>query len=150
MRKFIVELIVSVALITIGVSMCFFEFVDYDYVNYSMLEDKETLEYRLDEEHPLRLELDDDLYVRYVYDDTLSDHVQIEFNSMIRYKEYGDYIRFKDANGHWTSWKNYYQVFMDGLKDHHITIFRHDSFDDIDEIVIICKKENSKFIHIND
>lgn len=148
MRKFIIELIISVVLITVGVSMCFFEFSDYDYVPYNEHVKNETITYTVSKDHPLRLEVDDDLNLRYEYDEDMKERVKIEFSSLLPYKEKDDSLKIKDADWHWNSWKPYYQAFVDGLKNHEITIFHEMDFYDYEEVTIICSRENRENIDI--
>ena len=79
MRKFVIELILSVVLITVGVSMCFFEFSDYEYVPFSEQMGSKIVTYTANKKNPLRLELDDDLSLHYEYDEDMGDQVKIEF-----------------------------------------------------------------------
>lgn len=147
MRKFIIELIVSIVMITIGVSMCFFEFSDYDYVPYGSDMKQVDLSYTVNQKHPLNLDLDDDLPLYYEYDESLGDQVKVEFNSSWYYREKEDELKIKD-NGNWRSWKTYYQAFIDGLKDHQIIVFHdHDYFDE-EGVTITCTRENRKNINI--
>jgi len=148
MRKFFVELVLSVTLITIGVGLCFFEFSDYDTVSYTQAMDMESIEYTVNKEHPLRLELDDDLMVRYAYEEDMGDRVKIEFSSLLRYKQKDDYLKIKDLSWRWNAWKPYYDAMIEGLKDHKIVTFHDSHHMDVEMVVITCSKESEKWMDV--
>ena len=82
MKRFFFEIGISIVLIVIGASLCFFELTDYDHVYQDEVGDVESVTVAIDEHHPLRLKLDDNLIVQYEYDETMKNEVEIEYHSI--------------------------------------------------------------------
>lgn len=151
MKRFLVEIGIAVVLIAIGTSFCFFELTDYDVIVQDDLMDQKTVSVNIDEHHPLRLKLDDDLIVQYEYDETLNNEVKIEYNSLLHFQQNDHTIKIKDSSLSFHNWVEYCQVFFDGLRDHKIVAFHHDEYDeeDFELITITCSKAAKRWIEIH-
>ncbi len=153
MRRFLIEMAVSVVFLSIGFSLCFFELSDFDYVEYQEVMDTTVLDMEIDEHHDenhaLRLDVDDDIRVHFNYTEDDDEHVRIEFSSLLNYKKNDNYLRINDLSWSWSTWKRYYTVFTDGLKEHRLTTF-HEHFEDdeIESVTITCSKKVKELIDI--
>lgn len=149
MKKFFIEIGIAIVMIAIGTSLCFFELTGYDHIYQDQIADQKTTTINVDEHHPLRLKLDDDLVVQYEYDDTMKNQVQIQYDSLLNFKQNDHTIKIKSSSLSFQTWRQYYQAFFDGLRDHKIVTF-HRIYDDDDYevITITCSKEAKKWIEI--
>lgn len=151
MRKFIIQVVVSIVFLSIGFGLCLFELSDYEFVEYDEVSETTVLDTTVSEHNMLRLDVDDDIRIQFDYDDSYDEHVSIEFSSLLNYKKNGSRIKISDLSWSWSSWKKYYSVLIDGLKDHKLTSFHHHySSDDIETVTIICSKSARKWIDIHD
>jgi len=156
MRRFLIEMAVSVVFLSIGFSLCFFELSDYDYVEYQEVMDKTVLDievdghHDIDGNHALRLDVDDDIRVHFNYTENDDEHIRIEFSSLLNYKKNDNHLRINDLSwSSWSTWKKYYTVFIDGLKDHKLTTFHeHYEDDEIESVTITCSKKVKELIDI--
>lgn len=151
MRRFIIDIVVSMVFLSIGFGLCLFELSDYDFVEYNEIAETTVLDTTVSEQNNLRLDIDDDIRIQFDYDESADDHVSIEFSSLLNYKKTENRIRIKDLSWSWSSWKKYYSVFIDGLRDHKLTAFHHHyNDDDIEVVRITCSKNARKLIDIHD
>lgn len=151
MKRFLIEIGISVVMIAIGTSLCFFELTGYDYVDQDEIGEIESVSVTVDEHHPLRLRLDDDLMIQYEYDDKLKNQVEIEYYNVLNFKQSDHTIKIKESDSSFHTWRQYYDVFFDGLRNHKIVTF-HRTYDDSDyEIITIrCSKDAKKWITVRD
>ncbi len=150
MKRFFIEIGISIVLIVIGASLCFFELTDYDHVYQDEVGDVESVTVAIDEHHPLRLKLDDNLIVQYEYDETMKNEVEIEYHSMLNFKQNDHTIKIKEASSSFRTWRQYYDAFFDGLRNHKIITFHSTYNDDFETITIRCSKEAKRWIQIRD
>ena len=61
MRKFIIQIVVSMVFLSIGMGLCLFELSDYEFVEYSEVSETTILDTTVSERHALRLDIDDDV-----------------------------------------------------------------------------------------
>ncbi len=151
MRKFIIQIVVSMVFLSIGFGLCLFELSDYEFVEYSEVSETTILDTTVSEHQELRLDIDDDIRILFDYDESMKDHVSIEFSSLLNYKKSDSRIKIKDLSWSWSGFKQYYNVFIDGLKDHKLTSFHHHySTDEIETVTITCAKDARQWIDIRD
>lgn len=151
MRKFIILIVVSMVFLSIGFGLCLFELSDYEFVEYNDVSETTILDMTVNEHDTLRLDIDDDIRILFDYDESAEDHVSIEFSSLLNYKKNGSRIKISDLSWSWSSWKKYYSVLIDGLRDHKLTSFHHHyATDEIETVRITCSKDARKWIDIHD
>lgn len=150
MKKFLIEIGISIIFVSMGTAMCFFELQDYEVVNgYDELYDIETLSATVNEQTPLELQVrDDDISVRYYYVDTNDETVSIDLNNQINYEFSDNVLRIKSHSNYRTSAKLYVDSFLDGLKERKLYYFDSSYSVREDEIVITCTKAQKEFIKI--
>lgn len=149
MRRFLIDIVVSMVFLSIGFGLCMFELSDYEFVEYHEIAETTVLDTTVSEQGKLRLDIDDDIRIRFDYDESADNHVKIEFSSLLNYKKNDNRIKIKDQT--WSSWKKYYSTFIDGLREHKLTSFRHSYHDDdVLTVTVTCSKTAEKWIDIHD
>ena len=150
MRKFMVCMVVSMVFLSIGFALCLFELSDYEFVEYNEIAETTVLDTTVSEHNKLRLDIDDDIRIAFEYDEDAKDKVSIEFSSLLNYKKNDSRIKIKDLSWSWSSWKKYYTIFIDGLRDHKLTAFHHHyTNDDVELVTVTCSKAAEKWIEIH-
>ncbi len=149
MKKFFIEIGISIVMIAIGASLCFFELTGYDHVYHDEMFEQKTVIIDIDKHHPLRLKVDDDLTIQYEYDESMKNQVEIRYDSLLNFKQNDHTIKIKDSSLSFRTWRQYYETFFDGLREHKIVTFnRMYDDDDFEVITITCSKEAKQWIEI--
>lgn len=152
MKRFIFGICTSIVFITIGGMMSVFELKDYRVVNgYNKIYGENiTHETVVNEEHPLRIKLDNDVDVSFDIDNELKENVEIDIPENIEFTWDANRLEIEDYE--WFSFPlgRYIDTVIDGLKEK--KIYYHDDYymSQNDEIVIRCSEKAREYIRISD
>lgn len=153
MKKFLTEISISIVMISIGCILCVFEFKDYRFVNaYADGVDGkfQTYETTVNKDNPLRIELDEYVYVDYEIDEDRKDEVTINVRENLNHKFSKNKLRITEYTWHSNSFGTYLDAWIEGLKDEKVYYFDSYYSNQDEEIVITCSSETRKYIEIID
>lgn len=151
MKRFLLSFGLAVILISMGVTMTFFELSGYEPV--SALEDELYKEFTAtaSEHEPLRIDVDDEYQVIFEYDESLNDEVKVELQGALKYTfKHKDQVRIKDYDWYRFPILQYFDRFMEGLKQKKLYFFHYHDYDRQNKVIIRCTKENHKNIILHD
>lgn len=152
MKKFLTEISIAIVMISIGCMVCVFEFKDFRFMNaYANEMDGQYQTYTttVNKENPLRIELDEYVYISYKIDDDAKDEVTIEVNEHIHHKLAKNKLHVSEYGWYSNSLGSYLDAWIDGLKEKKIYYFDWYSSDYEDEIIITCSAEAKKYIDVS-
>lgn len=151
MRRFLFTFGLSVVLVSMGVTMSFFELSGYEPVN--ALEDEMFSEFSATAtaHTPLRIDVEDEHQVIFEYDDSLHDEVKVELEGALKYKfKQNDRVKIDDYDWYRFPIIQYFDRFMEGLKQKKLYYFHHHNYDIQPRIIIHCTKDNRENIDLHD
>ncbi len=151
MKRFLLSFGMSVILVSMGVTMTFFELSDYEPVNALEEESFTNFSANASEHKPLRIDVDDDYQVIFEYDESLHDEVKIELQGALKYKFKSDnHVKINDYDWYRLPILQYFDQFMEGVKQKKLYFFHYHDYDGSKKVIIRCSKSNHKNISLRD
>lgn len=150
MKRFIIEMIVCIVLISTGCMLSLFEIKDYRVVNaYTQLADEsvQTYETTVDKNHILRIIMDTYVDIKYEIDDNLENTVFFDISQNLEYTYTDNRLKINDYRWYNLPFGEFIDMFMEGLKDK--KIYYHEYRNTENEIVIRCSSKAKEYIRVS-
>lgn len=148
MKKFLIDITISVVFISAGFVLSVFELKDFQFANAPLYNEQvETFQTRVNKENPLRIESEKMIKIHYEIDEGMGEDVEIKLNESLVYGFSNNRFKVKGYHEYGIPFGKYVTVFLEGLKHQTFYYYAIDEYqENAKELTIRCSEDSKRYI----